>query len=174
MSKIGFIGAGNMGGALAIAASKTDCTVYVSDPDVAKAAALCQSIGAAQVDNDTVCAECDLIYLGVKPQMLAGVAEQLLPALQARSTPYCLVSMAAGVTLARLGELFPDAAVIRIMPNTPVAVGAGMILYKEGSVKIQCGKAPFQLCHEISLRESGELVERSISDPEGKQLLRVA
>ncbi len=129
MSKIGFIGAGNMGGALAIAASKTDCTVYVSDPDVAKAAALCQSIGAAQVDNDTVCAECDLIYLGVKPQMLAGVAEQLLPALQARSTPYCLVSMAAGVTLARLGELFPDAAVIRIMPNTPVAVGAGMILY---------------------------------------------
>ena len=37
--------------------------------------------------------------------------------------------MCAGVTLSRLGELFPGAAVIRIMPNTPVAVGAGMILY---------------------------------------------
>lgn len=129
MNRIGFIGAGNMGGALAIAAAKTDCTVLVSDHDTAKAQALCQRIGAVPVDNDTVCTECDLIYLGVKPQMLAGVAEQLSPVLQARTTPYCLVSMAAGVTLERLGELFPGAAVIRIMPNTPVAVGQGMILY---------------------------------------------
>ncbi len=129
MKRIGFIGAGNMGGALALAASKTDCAIFISDHDAAKAAALCQKIGAVQVDNDTVCTECDLIFLGVKPQMLADVAAQLSPALSARTTPYCLVSMAAGVTLERLGELFPGAAVIRIMPNTPVAVGHGMIQY---------------------------------------------
>ncbi len=129
MKRIGFIGAGNMGGALALAASKTDCTLYVADLDTAKAAALCERTGAVQTDNDTVCATCDLIYLGVKPQMLTEVAAALAPALSARKTPYCLVSMCAGVTLSRLGELFPDTAIIRIMPNTPVAVGQGMILY---------------------------------------------
>ena len=129
MKKIGFIGAGNMGGALCLAASKTDCELYVTDPDTAKADVLCARTGATLTDSTTVCATCDLIYLGVKPQMLAEVAAQLSPALQSRNTPYCLVSMCAGVTLARLGELFPAAAVIRIMPNTPVAVGQGMILY---------------------------------------------
>ena len=129
MKRIGFIGAGNMGGALCLAASRTDCSLYVSDPDTHKAQMLCKKTGATLADNETVCSICDLIYLGVKPQMLASVAEQLAPALQDRSTPYCLVSMCAGVTLARLADLFPGAAIIRIMPNTPVAVGAGMIQY---------------------------------------------
>ncbi len=129
MKRIGFIGAGNMGGALALAASRTDCSLYISDPDTFKAQTLCKKTGATLADNDTVCAVCDLIYLGVKPQMLAEVAKELTPTLQDRQTPYCLVSMCAGVTLERLSELFPGAAVIRIMPNTPVAVGAGMILY---------------------------------------------
>ena len=129
MKKIGFIGAGNMGGALCLAASQTDCTLYVFDPDTAKAAALCERTGAKLTDRDALCATCDLIYLGVKPQMLAAVAAELAPALSARTTPYCLVSMCAGITLDRLGELFPNAAIIRIMPNTPVAVGQGMILY---------------------------------------------
>lgn len=132
MKRIGFIGAGNMGGALCLAASKTDCTLYVFDPDTAKAQALCECTGATLTDRDTLCATCDLIYLGVKPQMLAAVADELVPALAKRSPPYCLVSMCAGVTTARLGELFPGAAVIRIMPNTPVAVGQGMIQYCPG------------------------------------------
>ncbi|MBQ7378482.1 MAG: pyrroline-5-carboxylate reductase [Clostridia bacterium] len=129
MKRIGFIGAGNMGGALCLAASKADCALYVSDPDTKKAQALCKKTGATWSDHDTVCTVCDLIFLGVKPQMLSDVAAQLSPALDERTTPYCLVSMCAGVTLSRLGELFPGAAVIRIMPNTPVAVGQGMIQY---------------------------------------------
>ena len=129
MKKVGFIGAGNMGGALCLAASKTDCILYVFDPDTAKAQALCDKTGAILSERDALCATCDLIYLGVKPQMLATVAAELAPALASRSTPYCLVSICAGVTTARLGELFPGAAVIRIMPNTPVAVGQGMIQY---------------------------------------------
>ncbi len=129
MKRIGFIGAGNMGGALALAASKTDCALYVTDLDTAKASVLCERTGATMSDSATICATCDLIYLGVKPQMLAEVAAELAPALQQRNTPYCLVSMCAGITISRLGELFPDTAAIRIMPNTPVAAGQGMILY---------------------------------------------
>ena len=137
MKKIGFIGAGNMGGALALAASHTDCTLLVSDPDTQKAELLCQRTGATQADNATVCATCDLIFLGIKPQMLAEVAAELAPALQSRTTPYCLVSMCAGVTLDRLGQLFQSAAIIRIMPNTPVALGQGMILYCYNSIASQ-------------------------------------
>lgn len=162
MKRIGFIGAGNMGGALALAASRTDCSLFVSDPDTAKAKALCKSTGATQADSDTVCSVCDLIYLGVKPQMLATVAEQLSPALQSRSDPYCLVSMAAGVTLERLGELFPGAAIIRIMPNTPVAVGQGMILYcyNEKTAKEQVDTFLYAMEHAGKV----DLLEESLFD----------
>ncbi len=149
MKRIGFIGAGNMGGALALAASRTDCSLYVSDPDTVKAKALCKSTGATLADHDTVCEICDLIYLGVKPQVLGTVAEQLLPALQGRQTPYCLISMAAGVTLETLETLFPGAAVIRIMPNTPVAVGEGMILYcyNQNATKEQVDTFLYAMAH---------------------------
>ncbi len=149
MKKIGFIGAGNMGGALALAASKTDCTLCIFDPDSAKAASLCERTGAALTERDALCATCDLIFLGVKPQMLATVAAELAPALQARSTPYCLVSMAAGVTRSRLGELFTGAAIIRIMPNTPVAVGQGMIqyCYNDNTTKEQIDAFLYAMAH---------------------------
>lgn len=162
MKRIGFIGAGNMGGALALAASKTDCSLYVSDPDTAKAKALCKSTGATLADHDTVCEVCDLIYLGVKPQVLATVAEQLTPTLQSRNTPYCLVSMAAGVTLARLAELFPGAAIIRIMPNTPVALGEGMILYcyNQNATKEQVDTFLYAMAHAGKV----DLLDESLFD----------
>ena len=162
MIKIGFIGAGNMGGALCLAASKTDCTLYVFDPDTAKAQALCDKTGATLADRDALCATCDLIYLGVKPQMLAAVAAELAPALSSRTTPYCLVSMCAGVTLARLGELFPDAAAIRIMPNTPVAVGAGMIqyCYNQNVTEQQVGAFLYAMQHAGKI----DLLDESLFD----------
>lgn len=162
MKRIGFIGAGNMGGALALAASKTDCSLYVSDPDTIKAKALCKNTGATLADNDTVCAICDLIYLGIKPQMLGAVAEQLRPALLSRETPYCLVSMAAGVTLERLAELFPGTAIIRIMPNTPVAVGEGMILYCYNQIasKDQVGTFLYAMAHAGKV----DLLDESLFD----------
>ena len=55
MKKVGFIGAGNMGGALALAASKTDCQLYVTDIDADKAAALCARTGATQTDSASIC-----------------------------------------------------------------------------------------------------------------------
>ena len=64
------------------------------------------------------------MFLGVKPQMCAGVLEALSPALAGK----VLVSMAAGLTTATLAELAGGAApVLRIMPNTPAAIGRGMI-----------------------------------------------
>ena len=131
MSKIGFIGTGNMGGALARAVGKSSHELYLSDFFKDKAEALAKEIGknAHASDNPEIVAECDMIFLGVKPQMLPALATEIQGGLAQRKTHICLVSMAAGITLARIGELFGQTLpVIRIMPNTPAAVGAGMIL----------------------------------------------
>lgn len=130
MKTIGFIGAGNMGGALAAAACHAGFAsdVLLYDKDGAKANALSQKL-ACRASTLGAVMECDIIFLGVKPQFLATLADEVRPLLTARKEAPLLVSMAAGVSLARLTELFGDAPIIRIMPNMPVAAGAGMIVY---------------------------------------------
>lgn len=129
--KIGFIGAGNMGGALATAAAKAvgGHNLLVADLDADKAAALATAIDAAVADGDAVAATCDYIFLGVKPQGMETALTALAPALAARESKPVLISMAAGLTVACIKEWSGGAPVIRIMPNTPVAVGEGMTLY---------------------------------------------
>ncbi len=130
MGKIGFIGCGNMGGTLAKAAAKTQHKIYVSDYNTEKAELLAKEIGATATDNNCIVNTCDLIFLGVKPQVLPSALDGLKQALTARQDHFCLISMAAGVTLERLKELLGgDYPAIRIMPNTPAAVESGMILY---------------------------------------------
>lgn len=133
MNKVfGFIGCGNMGGALASAVAKSACDgkLLLCDDCAEKATALATSIGAEVVDLATVATKADYIFLGVKPQGFEGLFESLRPMLQARANVPVLVSMAAGVSIAAVEKLAGCACpVIRIMPNTPVAVGEGMILY---------------------------------------------
>jgi len=129
---VGFIGAGNMGGALARAAAKsqTPSRLYIADNDTAKAQALAQELGAATADNAGVIAACDVVFLGLKPQILPKVLPQLAAWAGEKKGKNLFVSMAAGVTISTLlTALGEDCPVIRIMPNTPVSVGTGMIMY---------------------------------------------
>lgn len=129
---LGFIGTGNMGGALARAAVKTvdPAAVWLSNRTAAKAEALARELGCAAASNQEIAGTCGYIFLGVKPQMMAGLLRDLAPLLAARQDFFVLVTMAAGLTMADIrsmaGGTYP---VIRIMPNTPVAVGSGVILY---------------------------------------------
>ncbi len=137
MSKIGCIGTGNMGGALARAIGKSGHELYLSDFFKEKAESLAKDLGegARLSDNAEIVRECDMILLGVKPQMLPSLAAEIREGLAARKDHVCLVSMAAGVTLERLDSLFGDTLpTIRIMPNTPAAVGAGLILSCENGL----------------------------------------
>lgn len=158
MSKIGFIGVGNMGGALARAAALSSNTVYLSDKDTSKAQALADRIGALASSTQSIVAECDMIFLGVKPQMLAGVAEELKPTLVARKSPFCLVSFLAGVSLSRLAEVFGDLPIIRMMPNTPASVGEGTIVWSANASVTDADKALYveTLAHAGMLDELDE------------------
>ena len=131
---IGFIGVGNMGGALARAAARAvdPGRIVVSNRTLEKAEALSKALSCRVATATEVAESCDLVFLGVKPQMMAGLLADLQPALERRKTPVTLVSMAAGVSMAQIRAMAGgDYPVIRIMPNTPVAVGQGVVLYDQ-------------------------------------------
>ena len=137
---IGFIGAGNMGGALAKAAraAKPDDVILLSDPRKDKAEELAAELNAAVVDNKTIAMNADFIFLGVKPQNLADVLGGISGLLRTRGGTFTIISMAAGVPISRIKQYLGVAApIIRIMPNTPVAVGEGAILYSYSEVTTQ-------------------------------------
>ena len=77
--------------------------------------------------------EAKFIFLGVKPAGMGQVLVELAPVLAQRTDRFVLVSMAAGLQLDRLAQMLGrPVPMLRIMPNTPVAIGQGMILYTAG------------------------------------------
>ena len=131
MSTLGFIGTGNMGGALAVAAAKNSGNVLLlSNRHREKADALAAQIGGNVTDNETLASAADFVFLGVKPQMFAALAEEIRKPLKGRRFPFVIVSMIAGKTMAEINEaLGGDFAIIRILPNIPVKTGEGIILW---------------------------------------------
>ena len=135
MSKFGFIGCGNMGGALATAAAKAvgGKNILLADADPQKAKTLAEKLGAAVATNEEIAKTCQFVILGVKPQVL-GKAVEAFAALIPFET--VVVSMAAGISLETLKDLLGvERPMIRMMPNTPVQVGEGRILYAVKNVK---------------------------------------
>lgn len=138
MKIAGFIGCGNMGGILAAAASMRsgEWEIMAADHHPEKTEHLWKEYGVIPASAPEIAWKCDLIFLGVKPQSMEAAAGEIRSALLRRETPFTLVSMAAGMSAATVAELFsgtPDGCpVIRIMPNTPAAVGEGVILYCMG------------------------------------------
>ena len=129
--KYGFIGCGNMGGAIARAMSQGTDDMLLSSLSGLTAMQLATELNAESGSNTDVASQCDYIFLGVKPHMIRGVLNELKDIFLARRP--VLISMAAGITVKTITDcLDADYPVIRIMPNTPAAVGAGMILYTAG------------------------------------------
>lgn len=129
---IGFIGTGNMGGALARAAARevSPDRILLANKTATKAQTLAAELGCEAASVREVTERSGLIFLGVKPQMMADLLNQIKDILARRQDSFVLVSMAAGLTMADIRRMAGnDYPVIRIMPNTPVAVGQGVILY---------------------------------------------
>lgn len=127
----GFIGTGNMGGAIAKAVSKlNNGIILLSNRTREKAQILADKIGATVCDNKQIAQKCDFIFLGVKPQMMEQVLCDIKDIIKSRKDDVVLVSMAAGLTTQKISDMAgADVAVVRIMPNTPVAIGKGVIVY---------------------------------------------
>ena len=133
--RFGFIGTGNMGGALARAARRKLAgeDLLLANRTEAKAAALAKELGAPLSNNRTIAGNADYIFLGVKPQVMGELLAEIGPELGARKDRFVLVSMAAGLSIRDIQDMAGgDYPVLRVMPNTPCSIGEGMILYTPG------------------------------------------
>ncbi|WP_136651742.1 pyrroline-5-carboxylate reductase [Paracoccus aeridis] len=123
------VGCGRMGGALLkgwLARGVRPEAVRVIDPNPPEWLAT-QGIEA----NGAPPPDPAVLVLAVKPQMMDDVLPSLAATGQemgqgAGQGATLVVSVAAGVTLAALGRAFPEAAIVRTMPNTPAAIGQGI------------------------------------------------
>ena len=125
----GFLGAGNLGGALALAATKKagGDKVAVACSSEESTAAQAAKLGCAAAHAEEIIADSRYVFLGVKPQMLRSVVQSLEKPLHEADTVF--VSMIAGVSLDTLRQLLgAGKKIIRIMPNTACAVGQGVLL----------------------------------------------
>ena len=95
MMKIGFIGAGNMGGALVLAACKTDTDyeILVADKFQEKVLELKEKTNGRVKESSAVeiTEKCDLIFLGVKPNFIEATLGEIMPALEKRDGKPTLV-----------------------------------------------------------------------------------
>lgn len=132
MNTFGFIGTGNMGGALARAAAKRVAAenILLSDSYAPVAQALAAELGCKALPVGEVALKAHFLWLGVKPQVMESMLSDIAPILKARASDFVLISMAAGVSIRDIRAMAGgDYPVIRIMPNIPVKAGSGVILY---------------------------------------------
>lgn len=156
----GLIGCGNMGSAVARAVSQVTHNGILANRTPQRAQKLAEQLSFSWGSNTETAEKSRFLFLGVKPHLMSDVLQELQPVLAARETKPILVSMAAGLTISQLEEMAGGTCpVIRIMPNTPVSVGQGVILYDYGNgVQPEDETAFLEL-----LAQSGRLVHLSES-----------
>ena len=158
MMKIGFIGLGNMGGSLARLVAQDErfrSELLLANRSRDKAEKIAAELGGQSASNAEVFAQANVIFLGIKPAQFADLLADYQEILEKRES-ILLVSMAAGLPLKTLEKLVPSHhRWIRIMPNTPVAIGEGVISYALSQLTNQMDE---DLLHEL-LSSAGLLVK---------------
>lgn len=133
--KVGFIGGGAIAEALirGLLNSKlvSPAQITVSDISTQRLDYLHRNFAVITTNNiQTVSEQSDILFLTVKPQIIDGIITSVSSSVTSKTV---VVSVAAGITLDYLQEKMPGIPVIRVMPNTPVAVGEGMSAMALGS-----------------------------------------
>lgn len=129
LSKFAVIGAGKMGETLIRALLETKLLAAEQIIATAKHKARVEEIAqrcnvAVTLDNHEAVAQAEVILLGVKPQTLREVLDEIKPVVRPEQT---VISIAASATTAFLERHLEKAVpVVRAMPNTPALVRAGM------------------------------------------------
>jgi pyrroline-5-carboxylate reductase len=134
MLNLGVIGGGSMGSAIIsglLAKAYLPATnLFLMETDRTKARYFETELRIRTVSAAAeLAAECETIILAVKPHVIPELARDLAPVAGPR---HCLISIAAGITLANLEKWFPDARIIRVMPNTLLRVARGVSVFCPG------------------------------------------
>jgi len=154
--KIGFIGGGAMAEAITAGLVGNKVVpagnIFISDHKAARCEELADRYGVhASVGADFL-PKMDFLILAVKPQVAAKALEEIKAGLANETV---LVSIVAGLTLASLEEALGQRPLVRVMPNTPLAVGAGMTAF---AVNQLVEEEPCAVVREI-FASSGEAIQ---------------
>jgi pyrroline-5-carboxylate reductase len=132
---IGFIGAGQMARALArgfcASGRLKPGQIVVHDPVAEACRAFAAEVPGSKsaATNVDLCQQADVLVLATKPQSVPSVLSELAGKVGPQKL---VVSIAAGVTLAKLCDGLKTQRAIRVMPNTPALVGQGASAYALG------------------------------------------
>ena len=146
--KIGFLGGGRMAEALIKGILNADLAeasqIMVMDPDVNRRTLLEETYAITCATDQAEVADCSILVLAVKPQIVGSLLETCSEWLGAN---HLIISIAAGVKLAFMEErLHADCRVIRVMPNTPALVLEGASVLSAGS---NAGDADMETANSI-------------------------
>jgi pyrroline-5-carboxylate reductase len=162
LGKLAIIGGGKMGEAiiagLVNGALFDPDSLVVANPGEEKRARLSETYGIRCVASGSEIIHPKTVVLAVKPQVIREVCETL--AATPTFDPARVISIAAGITTETLQTFVPEAAVIRVMPNAPLLVGAGM---SEVSVAPGTPRVEGELVREMfSLMGDAVLIDESL------------
>lgn len=135
INKIGFVGAGKMGGAILRAIVEKDVfsaeNVLVCDPCKEVTDGLEYDLGVRIVNtNSDLAAQADMIVIATKPYLVDRVLKEIRQSMRHDSL---ILSIAAGVTTSHIEDVIDsENPVVRAIPNTPVLVGEGMTAISAG------------------------------------------
>lgn len=150
------VGAGKMGGALLSgwleAGVITPRKLAIFDPEPGAQAVFAIERGAKHITRfQDVPKSVQTVVLAIKPQLFDRVGEDLAATLPPNAL---ILSILAGTSLRRLNDAFDGRIVIRAMPNTPAAIGAGI-----SAIYVDPNVAPEKIdVAETLLKPGGEVV----------------
>jgi len=132
MIKVGFLGTGNMGGAIIrgiAAAYKSEAEIYAYDLDASK---LAEKQGVKAVSSEgEICDKCKYVFLAIKPQVFDSVLPKLADHVKEDTV---IVSIAAGITEEYIMKTTKDKVhTVIVMPNTPFLLGEGATALAKGT-----------------------------------------
>ncbi len=144
---LGVLGFGKMAQAILRGAMEARClspaAIVAFDPDETQQAAA-RAMGIACAPSASLAAGCPRVLLAVKPQKMAPVLAEIALALPEGAT---VVSIAAGVTAGAIDKaLGGRGRIVRVMPNTPMQVGAGASAIAAGP---RAGQADLEWTREL-------------------------
>ena len=185
---IAFIGGGNMAQAIVLGLLKQGYPadkIIVNDPNEEKRAFFAQYGVAVSTDNEQSITQSQVVLFAVKPQVLADVCN---PLNAVDFSDKLIISIAAGISTARLAELLPTAkSIVRVMPNTPEidrtfaedllsAVGKTTWMTNEAqmhAVTAASGSSPAYFFQFLEAMQQG-LMEMGLDENQSRELVQQA
>lgn len=131
--KVSFIGFGNMAQAMAAGLIRENSVaaqnVFCSGRDIEKLHKNCELLGTTACASNTECAAAgDIVIIAVKPAQVQAVIEEIVDVLPGKT----VICIAAGWNGEKLMSLLPETVgCVCVMPNTPIRVGQGILVWDE-------------------------------------------